>query len=189
MASENKWFHEAWVLHSPRRNHCWHAETLKKLKQSRAYGQTAPPCLNVQLDDERRRGVAELQVRCAFPAQPAPHDANGRAWLKQSFPPSCRFSPPLPSPRLPPRGCALNGTLRHNLQLFVCVFSPRDVKHTVKYKTNSQVFIFHRFSVVTFLFCVSLLRVFHGTLCQTSTNGMAEVTSRPAAPDHSTQLV
>lgn len=146
MTSANKWFHEARVLHSPRRNHCWHAETLKKLKQSRAYGQTAPPCLNLQLDDERRRGVAELQVRCAFPAQPAPHDANGRAWLKQSFPPSCTFSPPPPLPSLPSSGLRFKRNVATQLAAFcVCVFSPRDVKHTVKYMTNSQVFIFHRF--------------------------------------------
>lgn len=100
---------------------CWNIKEAKTIPGIRTDGSAmleSPPWWR-----DRRRGVAELQVRCAFPAQPAPHDANGRAWLKESFPPSCRFSPPLPSSRLPPRGCALNGTLRHNLQLFcVCVF-------------------------------------------------------------------
>lgn len=149
MASENKLFHEAWVLLSPRRNHCWNAGTLKKLKQSRAYEQTAPPCLNHQPNrDERRWGVAELQVHCVFTAQPAPHDAAGWAWLgwnRRSLPP---VRAPLPPPSSRSSGPRFKRNITtNNFQLF-CVFvrggtrnTPRNISPTFRYLSFSYFFL------------------------------------------------
>lgn len=97
---------------------------------------------------------------------------------------------PLPRLSAAPRGCALNGTSRQTTSsFFVCLCATERETHGEIYHQLSGIYLSPIFFIVTFLFCVSLLRVCDGTLCETSTNGMAEVTSCPAAADQSTQLV